>query len=58
LSLRFNLGPELANAFGVFLFTKKLAEEFDLFEVARAPGANDEMQSKLQPLIKPERTFH
>ncbi len=51
------LGFKLANAFGV-LFTKKLSEEFDLFEVACAPGANDEMQSKLQPFPWSERAFH
>jgi hypothetical protein len=38
--------------------TKNLAEEFDLFEVAGAPGTHDQMQSKLQPLPKPERAIH
>ena len=45
-------------AFGVVLCTEKLAEKFDLFEVAGTPGANDEVQSELQPFIKPERAFH
>ena len=40
------------------LFTKKVAEEFDLFEIMRAPGAHHQMQSKLQPFPKPERAFH
>jgi hypothetical protein len=31
LSLRSNLGLQLANAFGVVPLAKKLADEFDLF---------------------------
>jgi hypothetical protein len=47
LSLRSNLGLQLANAFGVILFTKKLPEKFDLFQITRAPGADEEVQSEL-----------
>jgi len=58
LSLRSNLGLQLANAFGVVLLAKELADEFDLFQITRAPRANQEVQSKLQPFPDPERAIH
>ena len=58
LSLRSNPGLKLANTFGVILVAEKLAEEFDLSEVTCAPGTNEQMQSKLQPLVTAKRPFH
>jgi hypothetical protein len=33
----------LANACGGVFLSKKVADEFDLFQVTRAPGANQQM---------------
>jgi len=54
LLLRSNPGLQLANAFGVILFSKKVADEFYLFQITRAPGADHQVQSKRQPFTYPK----
>jgi len=37
---------------------EQVAEEFELLEVTRAPGANDQVQSEVQPLAHTKRPVH
>ena len=49
---------DLADAFGVTRFAEELSEEFDLLQIAGAPGANEEVQFQQHPLPRSKRSFH